>query len=285
MRIFEHFNLKDFNSYQIEAFCERAYFPDTESDFFSIFSQEERDNIVLLGGGYNVILSQPGYKKHFVILNGNFSDIKIDGDIIEVEAGADMRHLSEIARDNGLSGIEVFYDIPSSLGGAVVMNAGASGEEIKDVLLKVRYLDLDDMVIKEIEKSNINFEYRNSFFQRNTSKIVLRAWLKLNRGDREAIGAKMEEIKAARWAKQPKEFPNAGSVFKRPPGRYVGPMIQELGLKGFSIGGAKVSEKHAGFIINFNNASGSDIINLINHVRKAVHDKYEVDLEIEQRII
>lgn len=285
MKIFEDFNLKDFNSYRIEAFCRKAYFPDTEDDFYSIFSKEDRNNIVLLGGGYNVILSQHDYEKHFVILNGNFSGIKIEDDIIEVEAGADMRHLSEMARDNALSGIEVFYDIPSSLGGAVVMNAGASGEEIKDVLLKVRYLDLDDMVIREIEKSNINFEYRNSFFQRNTSKIVLRAWLKLTKGDKETISAKMEEIKAARWAKQPKEFPNAGSVFKRPPGRFVGPMIQELGLKGFSIGGAKVSEKHAGFIINYNNASGSDIINLINHVKKAVHDKYEVDLEIEQRII
>src|SRR5690606_19507865 len=190
-----------------------------------------------------------------------------------------------VALENGLSGIEIFYDIPSSLGGAIVMNAGASGEEIKDVLVKVRYLDLQDLKIKEILKEDMSFEYRNSFFQRNTDKIVLKAWLRLKAGSKDQIKDKMETIKAQRWAKQPKEFPNAGSVFKRPKGYYVGAIIDELQLKGFTIGGAKISEKHGGFIVNFNNAKGEDIINIINEVKRRVLENFGVDLEVEQRII
>jgi UDP-N-acetylmuramate dehydrogenase len=285
MKILDNFNLEDHNSYRIRAICKRAFFPDTEEDFLTIFRQLNRKDIILLGGGYNVILSKEFYDENFVILNGNFSGVTVEGNVINVEAGADMRDLSVIAKNNALSGIEVFYDIPSSLGGAVVMNAGASGEEIKDVLLRVRYLDLEDLTIKAIEREAINFEYRNSFFQRNTNKIVLRAWLKLKPGHMEEIEQKMESVKAARWAKQPKEFPNAGSVFKRPPGRFVGPMIEELGLKGFGIGGAKISEKHAGFIINFQQAKGADIVMLIEFVKDAVFKKFGVDLDVEQRII
>jgi len=165
------------------------------------------------------------------------------------------------------------------------MNAGASGEEIKDVLVKVRYLDLSDHTVKEILKEDISFEYRNSFFQKNTDKIVLKAWLQLQKGNKESISEKMETIKAQRWAKQPKEFPNGGSVFKRPPGYYVGAIMDELGLKGFTIGGAKISEKHGGFIINFNKATGQDILAIITEVKRQVWEKYQIDLEVEQRVI
>src|SRR5690606_11513510 len=205
--------------------------------------------------------------------------------LVEAEAGIRMETISELACKNGLSGVEIFYDIPSSLGGAVVMNAGASGEEIKDVLVKVRYLDLADMLVKEIYKEDMGFEYRNSFFQRNKDKIVLKAWLELLPKDGLLVREKMEAVKAQRWAKQPKEFPNAGSVFKRPPGYYIGALVDELGLKGYTVGGAKISEKHGGFIVNYNQASGMDIINIITEVRRQVHEKYRIDLEIEQRII
>jgi len=152
-------------------------------------------------------------------------------------------------------------------------------------LIKVRYLDLQDLQIKEILKEDMSFEYRNSFFQRNTDKIVLKAWLKLAEAPKEQIKDKMETIKTQRWAKQPKEFPNAGSVFKRPKGYYVGMIIDELQLKGYTIGGAKISEKHGGFIVNFNGAKGEDIVNIINEVKRRVLEKFGVDLEVEQRII
>jgi UDP-N-acetylmuramate dehydrogenase len=287
MDIFEGFDLTPYNSYNIRASCKRAFLPQTEHDFVDIFRLYPTDTEkIILGGGYNVILSKEYYDKDFILIGESFSTIKfLEDNIIEAESGLDLKRLSELALENSLTGVEIFYDIPSSLGGAVVMNAGAGGEDIKDVLVKVRYLDLQDLTIKEIKKEDMAFEYRNSYFQRNPENIILKAWLQLKKGDSGLIKEKMEKTKAARWAKQPKDFPNAGSVFKRPKGHYVGPMIEGLGLKGYAIGGAKISEKHAGFIVNFNNASGEDILTLIQEVQQRVLDRFGVELEIEQRII
>ena len=285
MRVYSNFDLTNYNSYRLKAVCNKAYFPESENDLIELY--QSRKDYVLLGSGHNVILSKKYYEEEFIIFNGNFDKVIIDSEkgFIDAEAGIMMDRISEIACQNGLSGVEVFYDIPSSLGGAVVMNAGASGEEIKDVLVKVRYLDLADMEIKEIFKEEMGFEYRNSFFQKFKDKIVLRAWLKLAAKDKSLIKEKMETIKAQRWAKQPKEYPNAGSVFKRPPGYFVGAIMEELGLKGYTVGGAKISEKHGGFIVNFNQATGQDILTIITEVKRQVMEKYHVDLKIEQRII
>lgn len=285
MKIFENFDLTDYNSYNIKSYCKKAIFPETEADLIKIY--KEFDDFKLIGSGHNIILSKSFYDSDFVILNDNYSDtfIDLDNSLIEAEAGISMLKLSEIALNNELTGLEIFYDIPSSLGGAVVMNAGASGEEIKDLVKKVRYLDLKDNKVKERFNSELNFEFRNSFFQKNTDKVVLKVWLQLKKGNFEDIHFKMRDVKEKRWAKQPKDFPNAGSVFKRPKGFYVGAMIDELKLKGLTVGGAKVSEKHGGFIINFDNASGKDIIELINMIKDKVKNKFEVDLEVEQRII
>lgn len=284
MKVYANFDLANYNSYRIKSRCQTAIFPENEEDLVAVFADHK--DFILLGSGHNIILSKAYYDKPMVIFNGNYNAINLAKDgLLEVEAGAMMWDVAQFALDHSLSGVEIFWDIPSSLGGAVVMNAGASGEEIKDVLVKVRYLDLEDNQIKEILKENISFEYRNSFFQKNIDKIVLRAWLKLQKGDKETIQEKMETIKAQRWAKQPKEFPNGGSVFKRPKGYYVGAMIDELGLKGLIIGGAKISEKHGGFIINFNHATGQDILDIIKEVKKQVWEKYQVDLEVEQRVV
>uniref|UniRef100_UPI00404B65C1 UDP-N-acetylmuramate dehydrogenase n=1 Tax=Flavobacterium sp. TaxID=239 RepID=UPI00404B65C1 len=280
-----NFDLTNYNSYRIKSTCKRAFFPTTENDFIEIFSDSQTTKVII-GGGYNIIFSQDYYDCDFIIVGESYAKLSLlDNNIIVCEAGATTEALSEYALKNSLSGAEIFYDIPSSIGGAVVMNAGASGEEIKDILVKVRYLDLADMIIKEINKEDIGYQYRNSIFQRETNKIVLKGWLQLNNGDVTSIKNKMESIKEARWAKQPKEFPNAGSVFKRPPGFYVGPMIDELKLKGFRIGGAEVSKKHGGFIVNVDNATGMDIINVVKHVQSKVKERFGVDLEIEQRII
>tara|TARA_R110002020_G_scaffold442020_1_gene653191 strand:- start:11480 stop:12340 length:861 start_codon:yes stop_codon:yes gene_type:complete len=286
MKTKQDFNLTEFNSYKISATCKRAFFPETSADFITIYKEYFDSPKIILGGGYNVILSKPSYEEDFILIGESFANTEFSTNgIVEIESGADLRKISELAYSEGLSGLEVFCDIPSSLGGAVVMNAGASGVEIKDVLIKAQYLDLEDFLIKEISVDEIGFEYRNSFFQRNTDKIILKAWLQLKDGKPKAIREKMDLIKKARWQKQPREFPNAGSVFKRPEGHYVGTMVESLGLKGYSIGGAKISEKHAGFIVNFKNASGKDILDLIHHVQAKVKEKYKVDLEVEQRVI
>lgn len=284
MKVYKNFDLTNYNSYKIRANCDTAYFPEKEEDVVSFFALNKA--FILLGSGHNIILSKEHYQIPIVLFNGNYNKItQIDNGLLEIEAGAMMWDVAKFALEKGLSGLEIFWDIPSTLGGAVVMNAGASGEEIKDVLHKVRYLDLSDNLVKEISNEDISFEYRNSFFQKNSDKIVLKAWLKLHNGNKVAISEKMQNLKSQRWAKQPTEFPNAGSVFKRPKGYYVGRIIDELGIKGFSIGGAMVSEKHGGFIINFNNCKGKDIIELIYFIQSRVRDVFGIELEIEQRII
>jgi UDP-N-acetylmuramate dehydrogenase len=283
MKVYDNFDLTDYNSYKIKSKCSKAYFPENESDIL-FFLKNEKDYIIL-GNGNNIILSKENYILPFLILNNVFDSITKEDQILEIDAGADMLKVSEFALENELSGLEMFYDIPSSLGGAIVMNAGANGEEIKDLIIKVRYLDLVDLKIKEKTKDELNFNYRNSFFQINKDKIILKAWIQLKSKSKKSIESKMNDIKQKRWLKQPKEFPNAGSVFKRPKNLYVGPMIDELGLKGLTIGGAQISEKHSGFIINIGNASGKDILELIKIVQSKVSEKFNIDLEIEQIII
>ena len=285
MKIEYNFNLKDYNSYQIESVCKRAYFPDNENDILDLYKAKK--DFILLGGGYNIIFSKEYYDTDFIIFNGNFNTLKIDtnSSVISAEAGAAILDVSEIAEKHSLKGVEFFYDIPSSVGGAVVMNAGTKEGETQNILKKVRYLDLIDMEIKEKNKDDLELEYRNSFFQKQKDKIILKVWFQLSKGDKDIIRTVMEASKKRRWERQPRELPNGGSVFKRPPGRFVGPMIDELGLKGFTIGGAQISKKHSGFIVNINNATGSDILEVIKHAQSKVKEVFNVDLEIEQRII
>lgn len=285
MIIEENFDLTSYNAYGLKVHCAKAIFPENEEELVRLFQEEFVQGKIILGNGNNIILSKSYYKECFIIFHGSYNNIWVDENQIIALAGATLKQFSDTALNNSLTGAEIFYDIPSSIGGAVVMNAGASGEEIKDILIKVRYLDLKDFQIKEILRDDIGFEYRNSFFQKNTDKIVLKAWFNLNPGDRETIELKMEATRANRWAKQPRDYPNCGSVFKRPQGKFVGPMLDELGLKGFTIGGAQVSKKHSGFIINLGEATGEDILDIIKHVQKRVLDKFEVNLEVEQRII
>jgi len=280
-----NFNLTNYNAYHVKAVCAKAWFPENDSDIIEIFRQNKNKRHIILGNGNNIILSKEHYDEEFIILNGCFDKVTVNNTEIEAEAGATLLQMSETALKHRLTGLEIFYDIPSSVGGAVVMNAGTKEGEISDILVKVRYLDLSDMQIKEIAKRDLGFEYRNSFFQKHTNKIVLKALFMLGKGNSEQIKAKMEETKQSRWAKQPREYPNSGSVFKRPEGRFVGPMIDELGLKGFSIGGAQVSEKHSGFIINKGNAKGSDIMAIISEIQRQVKEKFGINLEQEQRLI
>lgn len=285
MIVCKNFDLTNYNSYKLNSSCEVAYIPENEGDFIELFRNLQGKDYEIIGNGNNIILSKKYYEQPFIILNGSYNNISIKNNFIEAEAGATTFALSCEALRNNLSGAEFLYDIPSSVGGAVVMNAGTKEGETKNILHKVRYLDLNDLKIKEKFKHEINFKYRNSFFQGNKDKIILMACFKLKAGNKERIKNLMETSKVRRWAKQPREFPNCGSVFKRPPGKFVGPMVEELNLKGFTVGGAKVSEKHAGFIVNHNNATGEDILGVIKEVQTRVKDRYNIDLEIEQRII
>ena len=283
MKVYNDFDLTNYNSYRIKSKCKTVYFPESEDDVVALYKSNK--SFILLGSGHNLILSKAYYDKDFLIFNGNFNEVGTKLNVISAEAGATVLKVSETAEENGLTGVEFYYDIPSSVGGAVVMNAGTKEGETKNILKKVRYLDLADMLVKEKVNEELELGYRNSIFQNQKSKIILKAWFQLNVGDSKNIRKIMDESKARRWSKQPREFPNSGSVFKRPPGKFVGPMLDELGLKGYTIGGAQVSKKHSGFIVNINNATGEDILNLIKHIQKKVKERFNINLEVEQRII
>ncbi|EDP71457.1 UDP-N-acetylmuramate dehydrogenase [Flavobacteriales bacterium ALC-1] len=285
MQVYNEFDLTEYNSYRLKSKCKTAYFPENEDDVVELYKTEK--SFILLGSGHNLILSKDYYDTDFIIFNGNFNkvDVVTNLNVITAEAGASILNVSEIAEENGLTGVEFYYDIPSSVGGAVVMNAGTKEGETKNILKKVRYLDLRDMLVKEKINEELEFEYRNSMFQKQKNKVILKVWFQLTRGNPLDIRKIMDESKERRWSKQPREYPNSGSVFKRPPGKFVGPMLDELGLKGYTIGGAQVSKKHSGFIVNINHATGSDILNLIKHIQHKVKERFNLNLEVEQRII
>lgn len=285
MKVFKGFDLTNYNAYRIKSICKNAFFPENEVDVIALY--QKKQDYVLLGSGHNVIFSKAYFDADFIIFNGNFNTIKVNSTtkIIEAEAGATICDVSDMAQKNNLAGAEFFYDIPSSVGGAVVMNAGTKEGETKNILSKVRYLNLADMQVKEKHSEDLELSYRNSLFQKQKDNVILKAWFQLQEGDAEDIKIIMEASKARRWEKQPREYPNCGSVYKRPPGRFIGPMLDELGLKGYRIGGAEISKKHSGFIVNIDNATGIDILELIHFTKEKVKASFGLELEVEQRII
>lgn len=285
MIIKEEFNLSNNNSYKLNSICKRAYFIENKNDIEFYFNENSLENTIVLGSGHNVILTRNYYEENFLIFSQKFNSYEIHQEFIKVAAGMDLRDLSVIAAELNLSGLEVFYDIPSSVGGAVVMNAGASGEDIKGVLHSVTYFDPNKLCFDSISEDELEMEYRNSFFQKNPQFIIVEVILKLTKSNKNLIWDKMNKIKKQRWEKQPRDYPNAGSVFKRPKGYYVGEIMDNLNLKGFSIGGAMIAEKHGGFIINYDSASGKDIIELIDYIQEKVYSVYGFKLEVEQRLI
>ncbi len=284
MKTIENLDLTAFNSYKVKASCKRGFFPCTEEDIIHFF-KGRKSSYQVIGEGNNIIFSKEYYDEDFLILGSSFNDIQlIEKDKVFALSGATLKEVSTFALENGLTGLEHFYDIPSSIGGAIFMNAGAQNIEIKDVLEEVTIynLELNKRIVKSV--NDIDFGYRMSSFQDN-QQVILSALFQLKPGRTAEIKKRMNEIKSKRWEKQPRSYPNAGSVFKRPKDFFVGQLIEELGLKGFRIGGAQISEKHGGFIINIGNATGNDIIKLIKYIEQEVKSKKGIKLELEQRII
>ena len=285
MKVKENLDLTELNAYRIKSICKKAYFPDSEAELINLIKDNSTESLNIIGNGNNIILAKEYYETPFIILNRCLDKIIFDNELLIAEAGATLLSLSETALHYSLTGLEEFYDIPSSVGGAIVMNAGNKFKEIKDVVTKIRFLDVKTLEINEVTNNQAHFSYRNSFFQENSNHIIIKAWFKLSPGDPSEIQHKMLQGKELRWAKQPRQYPNCGSVFKRPEGRFVGPMLDELNLKGLSIGGAQVSTKHSGFIVNKGYATGQDILSLISEIQRRVKMHFGIDLVVEQRII
>lgn len=281
MKIINKLDLTDYNSYRIHSVAETVFFPETVDEVLDVV---EKEKPIIIGGGCNVIFSKEYYRQPLMFMRDNFTGITKNGERLIVKAGTDLKVLSEYALDHSLTGLEWYYDIPGCVGGATIMNAGCQGVSFSDLLEKVTFYDIDKSSISSLSKEELKFEYRGNVL-RSMNVVVLEASLLLHEGEKMAIRNLMEENKANRWSKQPRNFPSAGSVFKRPVGHYVGPMITEVGLKGMRKGGAMISDKHAGFIVNTGNASANDIVYLIRLAQEKVFEKYSVELELEQQII
>lgn len=236
---------------------------------------------MILGNGSNLLISDSGIEGAVITLDGEFKDISTDGDIITAGAGAKLSRLCTAALDRSLSGLEFAYGIPGTVGGAVYMNAGAYGGETKDVLTSVTALTQTGEV-KEYGADELCMGYRTSVFKTN-GNIILFAKYKLHNDDKVAVKARMDDFMNRRKTKQPLEYPSAGSVFKRPEGAFAGTLIEQCGLKGKTVGGAQVSEKHAGFIINIGGATCDDVMDLVKLVQDTV--KAETGYALEREII
>ena len=234
-----------------------------------------------LGNGSNLLVPDEGVQRFLIKPVPGLNQIVRDGNTITAGSGVTLARLAMFARDNDLPGLEFAHGIPGSLGGAVFMNAGAYGGEMAQVVRSVTCLNIDG----EIETvTDFDFGYRKSIFS-DGKRLILSAVMALQPGDRAAITARMDELAAQRQSKQPLEFPSAGSMFKRPAGHFAGPLIEQSGLKGFTVGGAQVSEKHSGFVINVGSATCSDVLELVRQVQMRVMEKFGVELEMEVRVL
>lgn len=233
----------------------------------------------IIGNGSNLLVSDAGYRGVIVQIYKEMNEVKVEGDLVKAQAGALLSGIAAKALGAELSGFEFASGIPGTIGGACVMNAGAYGGEMKDVLESVTVLTGEGKII-ELGRNELELGYRTSVIAKK-GYIVLGAVLKLERGDGEKIKTYMDELKEKRVTKQPLEYPSAGSTFKRPEGYFAGKLIEDAGLRGFQIGGAQVSEKHCGFVINRDHATAADIMELMRQVQIRVKENSGVDLEPE----
>nr|WP_242697200.1 UDP-N-acetylmuramate dehydrogenase [Enterococcus hirae] len=259
-------------------------FPKTQNEVKEVVDYCRTHDVpwMVLGNASNLIV-QDGGIRGMVIMLTEMKQILVSGTMVTAEAGAKLIDTTYAALDTSLTGFEFACGIPGSIGGAVYMNAGAYGGEIKDVLAEVDVL-LADGTLKTLTNEEMAFSYRHSKIQ-EMDAVVLEARFQLTAGEHEVIKGRMDELTELRQSKQPLEYPSCGSVFKRPVGHFTGQLIQEAGLQGLKWGGAQISEKHAGFIVNIDHATATDYTELIAHIQEVIKEKFDVSLETEVRII
>lgn len=277
--------LKDYTSFKIGGKADLMVFPDTTDKFSEIISYVNSNGIpvLVIGKGSNLLASDDGFKG-VVINTCRYDSIElIDDTTIVCQSGASLSKLCRFALENSLTGLEFAFGIPGTAGGAAYMNAGAYGGEMKDVLISCEHI-LPSGKIDKFSGDELGLGYRHSAYS-DSDKIILSLTINLQKGDKSEIKAKMDELMGKRKDKQPLEYPSAGSTFKRPEGYFAGALIEQCGLKGYTVGGAQVSEKHAGFVINIGKATASDVLNVINHCKETVLAKTGVTLEPEVKII
>ncbi len=249
------------------------------------FLRENNIKFFILGKGSNILADDIGFDGVILKISNSFSEIKlIDENKVYCTAGTPLSEICLFALEHSLMGLEFAYGIPGTAGGALFMNAGAYGGEMKDAVLSARYIDQNNE-IQEIINEDMKLSYRHSVFSEKTDNIIVDMVFQLQKGDKTEIKAKMDELLGKRKDKQPLEFPSAGSTFKRPEGSFASLLIEQCGLKGLTVGGAQVSEKHSGFVINKGDATFDDVMKLTDEVKKIVSEKTGYKLELEPIIL
>ena len=277
-------SMKDNTTFKIGGVADLAVYPKNKEELVLCVELSKKAELpfYVVGKGSNLLVDDKGYRG-VIIFTGEMKDVSFDGNIISASAGVGLTSLARMAGKKGLSGMECLCGIPGTVGGAVYMNAGAYGGEIKDVVVSSDYYSVSEG-FGTFSGEEQCFDYRKSAYT-GSDKIILSAKFVLNKSTPEEILKKEEEYLQARRDKQPLEYPSAGSTFKRYPGRFTGKMIEEAGLKGFRIGGALVSEKHAGFLVSDGSATSEDMISLIREVRRRVYEKEGVTIECEVKYL
>lgn len=277
--------MKTHTSFNIGGPADILITPRFEEEIQKIIQFSNKKNIPLhvIGNGTNLLVKDGGIRGIVIKISHKFNDVKINGNTIICKAGVPLSTLAKCVLKHSLTGLEFAYGIPGTVGGAIVMNAGAYGGQMADVVENVKIIDPSgDICI--MDKHELGFSYRESIFQKE-DYIILEVQMKLELGEYDEIKRKMRDFLSRRKKKQPLELPSAGSAFKRPEGNYAGYLIEQSGLKGFRIGGASVSRQHAGFVVNDDNATGKDVIMLLDHIQNEVMRRYNILLEPEIKIV
>ncbi len=278
-------SLSKYTTFKVGGNAKIIVYPVSEDKLVELLRYLTKNNIMykVIGNGSNLIFSDKEYDGVIIKLD-EFKKIEINDTIIKAGAGVSLVKLSHVAYKNSLTGLEFAGGIPATVGGAVFMNAGAYKSDMGYVVSDIKVLT-PELEIKTLYNKDLNYKYRTSFLKHNPGYICLEATIVLKRGTKSLIKEVMEDRKQKRYMTQPLEYPSAGSVFRNPEGDFAGRLIEKNGLKGFKIGGAKVSEKHANFIINDKNATAKDIRNLITYVHDKVKKEDNIDLKIEQEFV
>ena len=284
-KIEKDISLSTLTTYKTGGIAKLVIYPNNINNLKQLLKLIHKYNIkyFILGKGSNTLFSDKEFNGVIIKLD-KLNNFKIKQTEIYVESGMILSKLVQASVKNELTGLEFAIGIPGTIGGAIYMNAGAYGNNMSNIVKSVIVLN-EKFQIKELPLEKLKFDYRYSIFQANKNLICVAANIKLEHGNHDEIASKIKENLLKRKNSQPLEYPSAGSVFRNPEGNYAGKIIEELGLKGKNIGGAEISTKHANFIINKNNASSSDILNLIKLVQKEVKDKYKIDLKLEQQLV
>ena len=273
--------LKNHTTFGCGGGAKAVVFPETTEQLAEVIKLLG-DDAQIFGNGSNVLVLDEGIDKYAVITT-KIKEVKCEGESIYADCGASLAKISSVAAENSLAGLEFASGIPGTVAGGIFMNAGAYGGEIKDVIVEAYAVDKEGNK-KTFSKEELKLSYRHSVFAEN-GYIITGAKFDLSKGNKEVILATMKDLNQRRKDKQPLEYKSAGSTFKRPEGYFAGQLIEESGLKGFSVGDAQVSEKHAGFVINKGNAKASDVLAVIEHCKKTVAEKFGVVLEPEIKIL